>query len=95
VNAQQENRPKIFDRIPARVLPNSQVPEFNLEKNQIPLDNSLSHLDSSDDGGTKSPTVTTSSMSGIPVEERLSYVMTSLNTSIQNSTLPEVNSIML
>lgn len=96
MNAQQENRPKIFDRIPARVFPNSQVPQSNLEKTQIPLDSSNIDSDENyDDGDLKNSTIPSSNLCDIPVEERLLYVMTSLNDSIQKSTLPEVNYIIL
>lgn len=90
VSAQQENRPKIFDRIPARVLPNSQTLQSNLEKSQIPMDYNTNFLENSDDVSI-TPAVSSSNICSIPVEQRLSYVMTSLNDSIQKSSLPEVN----
>lgn len=91
VNAQQENRPKIFDRIPARVFPNSQIPQSNLENPQIPLDSNTGFDENYDDGELKNSTIPSSNLCDIPVEERLLYVMTSLNDSIQKSALPEVN----
>lgn len=84
VSAQQENRPKIFDRIPGRVLPSGQISQSNTEKYQIPLDNSVSD-------NKNSPAISSSSLCDVPEEERLSYVMQSLSISIQKSTLPEVN----
>lgn len=95
VSACQENRPKIFDRIPARVLSNSQVPQqVNLDKNQIPPDNRLDSNENTDDIADDS-SIQTSSISDIPVEDGLSYVMTSLKNSIQKSTLLEVHDIMI
>lgn len=92
VNAQQENRPKIFDRIPARVLPNAQgLEQSNLEKIQVPLDSDVG----SNKNVPNSTRVLSPSSCDIPVEERLSYVLMSLNGSIQNSTLPEVNGSVL
>lgn len=84
VSAQQENRPKIFDRIPGRVLPNGQIPQSNTEKYQKPLDKNVSDTENS-------PAISSSSICDVPDEERLSYVMQSLSVSIQKSTLPEVN----
>ncbi|KAL4142394.1 hypothetical protein QTP88_004861 [Uroleucon formosanum] len=82
VNAQHENRPKIFDRIPARVFPNA--PSVQSKNNQISLDNNEICDDT-----LKVPAVSSTVLCDIPVEERLSYVMTSLNDSIKNSTLPD------
>lgn len=94
MSAQQENRPKIFDRIPARVLPNAQAPQTKLEKNQLPMDTNADSTENIvDDDTNKKPEVLSSSLCDIPEAERLSYVMTSLNDSIQKSTLPEVNYI--
>ena len=90
MSAQHENRPKIFDRIPARVLPNAPSSQFNLENNQIPLDNDVVSNENCDDT-SKIPAVSSSISCDIPVEERLSYVMASLNDSIQTSTLPNVS----
>lgn len=88
VSAQQENRPKIFDRIPARVLPNAKgLEQSNLEKSQILLDGDVG----SNENVPNSARVLSPSPCDIPVEERLSYVLMSLNDSIQKSTLPEVN----
>lgn len=84
VNAQHENRPKIFDRIPARVFPNA--PSVQSKNNQISLDNNEICDDT-----LKVPAVSSTVLCDIPVEERLSYVMTSLNDSIKNSTLPDVS----
>lgn len=86
-SAQQENRPKIFDRIPARVLPNSsQVSQqSNLDISQLPMDNNISSNVASDSIAPSS-----SIICDIPIEQRLTYVMTSLNESIKNSTLSEV-----
>jgi len=92
VSAQQENRPKIFDRIPARVLPDSQVAQQSfLEKYPLPLNNDAS-LNDVCSNVINNPKISSSSCD-IPVEERLSYVMTSLNDSIKKSNLPEVNDI--
>jgi len=88
VSAQHENRPKIFDRIPARVFQNA--PNVQSNNNQIPLDNDLVSNENCDDT-SKIPAVSSLVLFDIPVEERLSYVMTSLNDSIQKSTLPDVS----
>lgn len=88
MNAQHENRPKIFDRIPARVFPNA--PSVQSKNNQIPLDNYVISNEICDDT-LKVPAVSSTVLCDIPVEERLSYVMTSLNDSIKNSTLPDVS----
>jgi len=89
VSAQHENRPKIFDRIPARVFPNTPIVQSN--NGQIPLDNDVISNENCDDT-SKIPAVSSLVSCDIPVEERLSYVMTSLNDSIQKSTLPDVSS---
>lgn len=88
VSAQQENRPKIFDRIPARVLPNAQTPQSSVENNTVPIDNSVSLNENCD--SSNHSTVSSSTFCNIPEEERLSYVMASLKDSIRNSSLPEV-----
>jgi len=88
VSAQHENRPKIFDRIPARVFPNTPIVQSN--NGQIPLDNDVVSNENCDDT-SKIPAVSSLVSCDIPVEERLSYVMTSLNDSIQKSTLPDVS----
>jgi len=90
VSAQHENRPKIFDRIPARVLPNAPNSQLNLENNHIPSDIDVVSSEKYD-YTTKIPAVSSSDLCDIPVEERLSYVMTSLSYSIQKSTLPDVS----
>lgn len=87
VSAQHENRPKIFDRIPARVLPKAPSEQFNLENKQIPLDNEIVSNEHCNDT-TKIPTVS-SSICDIAMEDRLSFVMSSLNDSIDKSTLPD------
>ncbi|XP_060842311.1 uncharacterized protein LOC132922683 [Rhopalosiphum padi] len=87
VSAQHENRPKIFDRIPARVLSNAPSEQFNLENKQIPLNNEIVSNEIFNDT-TTIPAVS-SSICDIPVEDRLSYVMSSLSDSIQKSTLPD------
>lgn len=96
MSAQQENRPKIFDRIPARVLPSAQISQSGVEKNTIPLDNieSISKMES-DIEVLNNSVVSSTSSCDIPEEERLTYVMTTLNNSIKNSTLLEVNSIII
>lgn len=92
VSAQQENRPKIFDRIPARVLSNTQqVTQSSLENDRTSLDNTS--LNENRDDATNNPAVSSSTLCDIPEEERLSYVMASLKDSIQNSTLPEVSDV--
>lgn len=90
VSAQHENRPKIYDRIPARVLPNALGVQSNLEHNQIPSDYDVVSKENCDNT-TKIPPVLSTTSCDIPVEERLLYVMTSLNDSIQKSTLPDVS----
>lgn len=88
VSAQHENRPKIFDRIPARVFPNA--PSVQSINNQILLDNDeVSNKNSNNT--SKIPAVSSLVLCDIPVEERLSYVMTSLSDSIQKSTLSDVS----
>lgn len=89
VSAQQENRPKIFNRIPARLLPNSQGLQSNVETNQVRLDD----IGSNKNGDVSKNSAVPSSSCDIPMEERLSYVMTSLNNSITKSMLPEVNDL--
>lgn len=89
VSAQHENRPKIFDRIPARVIANA--PSVQSTNNQIHLDDDIISNENCDNT-SKIPAVSTLVLCDIPVEERLSYVMTSLNDSIQKSTLPDVRS---
>lgn len=73
------------------MLPNSQVPQSNLEKTQIPLNSNVGSNENCDDV-VKNSTILSSNVCDIPMVERLSYVMTSLNDSIQKSSLPEVNS---
>ncbi|VVC27915.1 Steroid receptor RNA activator-protein/coat protein complex II, Sec31 [Cinara cedri] len=85
LNAQQGNRPKIFDRIPARVLANGQIPESKTEKYQIPLYDNVSSNENNNDVSA----ISTSNLCDFTEEERLSYVMESLSVSIQKSTLPE------
>lgn len=91
MSAQQENRPKIFNRIPARLLPSAQGPQSNVEKNQVCLEDNIDSIQNSD--VSTNSTVTSSSSCDIPMEERLSYVMNSLNESIKKSMLPEVNGL--
>ncbi|XP_015379329.1 PREDICTED: steroid receptor RNA activator 1-like [Diuraphis noxia] len=86
VSAQHENRPKIFDRIPARVLENA--PSVQSTNNQIHLDNEIISNENCDNT-SKIPAVSSLVSCDIPVEERLSYVMTSLSDSIQKSTLSD------
>lgn len=93
VSAQQENRPKIFDRIPARVLPNIQAIPTNLEKKILPINPDTSSYENSVDEVHNNLEVSSSSSCDIPVAERLTYIITSLNDSIQKSTLPEVNDL--
>lgn len=96
VSAQQENRPKIFDRIPARVLPSAQISQSGLGINTIPLDN-IENISKTESGTEvlNSSVVSSTSSCDIPEEERLTYVMTTLNNSIKNSTLLEVNEFIL
>jgi len=89
VSAQHENRPKIFDRIPARVIANA--PSLQSPNNQIHLDGDIISNENCDNT-SKIPAVSSLVLCDIPVEERLSYVMTSLSDSIQKSTLPDVSS---
>ncbi|XP_050535460.1 uncharacterized protein LOC126902339 [Daktulosphaira vitifoliae] len=80
VSAQQENRPKIFDRIPARVIGNSDGHKIsnqtNLETNEY-SSNVVKKIDNSQP------------IYNIPVEQRFSYVITTLNDCIQKSSIPD------
>ncbi|XP_050437019.1 steroid receptor RNA activator 1-like [Adelges cooleyi] len=84
VSAQQKNRPKIFDRIPARVIGNSQESGHNDEPNQV-----LLNANNCSASNVLNPTETSLQTSDISVEQRLPYVITSLNESIQKSSLTE------